>query len=93
MLTLLSAPLLSGTLAAATNTLAWSPKTAMVMIISNILVIAIAKQTVQIQDAGAMPPSPNLFGGFSIGTILGATSLGHIVGVGAILGLSYIGSL
>ncbi len=93
MPTLLFAPLLSGTLAAATNTLAWSPKTAMVMVISNILIIAIAKQTVKMQSVGAMPPSPNLFGGFSIGTILGATSLGHIVGAGAILGLSNIGVL
>lgn len=80
-------------LAAATDTVTWGPQTGIVMIICNILAIAIAKQTVQVQDAGAMPPSPEMFGGFSIGTILGATSLGHIFGFGAILGLSSMGVL
>ncbi len=80
-------------LAAAVDTVSWSPKTAIVMIVCNVLAIAIAKQTIQVQDAGPMPPSPNMFGGFSIGAILGATSLGHILGAGSILGLSYIGAL
>lgn len=80
-------------LATAIDTAAWSPKTGAVMIICNILAIAIAKATVQNPSVGPMPPSPSLFGGFSIGTILGATSLGHLIGVGAILGLGSMGVL
>lgn len=77
--------------AAAVNTAAWSPKTAIVMILCNVMAIAVAKATVQQPNVGAMPPSPNMFGGFSLGTIIGATSLGHIIGVGAIIGLSSMG--
>lgn len=78
-------------LAAVGTTSAWSPKTAIVMIACNILAIAVAKATVKNPSVGAMPPSPDLFGGFSIGTILGATSFGHLLGFGAILGLSSMG--
>lgn len=80
-------------LAAAVDTAAWSPKTAIVMIACNILAIAVAKSTVQQPSVGAMPPSPEMFGGFSIGTVLGATSFGHLLGFGAILGLSSMGVL
>jgi len=80
-------------LALAVNTSAWSPKTAIVMIACNILAIAVAKATVKQPSVGAMPPSPAMFGGFSIGTILGATSFGHLLGIGAILGLSNMGVL
>jgi photosystem I subunit X len=80
-------------LAAAIDTSAWSPKIAIVMIGCNILAIAIAKATVQQPAVGPMPPSESMFGGFSIGTILGATSLGHVIGAGAILGMGYMGVL
>lgn len=80
-------------LAATANTAAWSPTTAVVMILCNILAIAIAKATVQQPSVGPMPPSPNLFGGFSLGTVIGATSFGHLLGAGAILGLGSMGVL
>ncbi len=80
-------------LAAAVDTAAWSPKTAIVMIACNIMAIAVAKATVQQPAVGAMPPSPEMFGGFSLGTVIGATSLGHVLGFGAIMGLSSMGVL
>lgn len=80
-------------LAAAVETSAWSPKTAIVMISCNIMAIAVAKATVKQPSVGAMPPSPEMFGGFSLGTIIGATSLGHVLGFGAILGLGSMGML
>lgn len=71
----------------------WSPTVALVMIISNIIAIAFAKFTMKYPSVGPQPPSPNLFGGFSIPTILATTSFGHVVGAGAILGLGYLGVL
>ena len=38
--------------------------------------------------AGMKLPSAGLFGGFSHGAMLGTLSLGHILGMGAILGLA-----
>jgi photosystem I subunit 10 len=75
------------------HTLEWSPKVAVVMILANILAIAIGKATIQKPSVGPAMPSPNLFGGFGLGAVLGTTSFGHILGVGAILGLSYLGAL
>ncbi len=80
-------------LAAAVDTVTWSPKTAIVMILCNVMAIAVAKATVQQPAVGAMPPSPEMFGGFSLGTIIGATSLGHVLGFGAIMGLTNMGML
>ncbi|NEP41756.1 MAG: photosystem I reaction center subunit PsaK [Okeania sp. SIO2H7] len=71
----------------------WSPLVGLVMIICNIIAIAFAKATVQYQSVGPMPPSPGLFGGFSIPMILAATSFGHILGAGTILGLGALGVL
>jgi len=39
-------------------------------------------------DVGLQLPSPSLFGGFGHGAMLGTLSLGHILGMGAILGLA-----
>jgi photosystem I subunit 10 len=75
------------------TTLEWSPKVAVVMILCNILAIAIGKFTIQKPSVGPAMPSPNLFGGFGLGAVLGTTSLGHILGAGTILGLSYLGAL
>jgi photosystem I subunit 10 len=63
------------------------------MIISNIIAIAFAKYTVKIPNADPALPSPELFGGFGLPGLLGAASFGHILGAGAILGLSNIGAL
>lgn len=75
------------------STLEWSPKIAIVMIICNIIAIAIGKFTIQKPDVGPQLPSPSLFGGLSLGALLGTMSLGHILGAGAILGLASLGAI
>ncbi|MEC4805161.1 MAG: photosystem I reaction center subunit PsaK [Jaaginema sp. PMC 1079.18] len=75
------------------NTVSWSPKVAIVMIVANIIAIAIGKYTIKYPSVGPAMPSPDLFGGFSFPTVLATTSFGHILGVGAILGLAYVGAL
>lgn len=85
--------MLSTLMTAVPNTLAWSPTVAIVMIICNIIAIAFAKYTVKHPSVGPAMPSPDLFGGFGVGGVLGATSFGHILGAGVILGLANLGAL
>jgi photosystem I subunit 10 len=73
--------------------ISWSPKVALVMIVCNVIAIAIGKATIQQPNVGLKLPSDNFFGGFSHGAMLGTTSLGHILGMGAILGLASRGVL
>ncbi|MEM6423687.1 MAG: photosystem I reaction center subunit PsaK [Cyanobacteria bacterium P01_D01_bin.128] len=80
-------------LAATPTTLEWSPKVAVVMIACNILTIAIGKYTIKYQNVGPQLPVPKFFGGMGLGALLGTASLGHIIGAGAILGLSAVGVL
>ncbi|MGK7932764.1 MAG: photosystem I reaction center subunit PsaK [Microcystaceae cyanobacterium] len=82
-------------LAAATipATVSWSPKVAIVMVICNIIAIAFGKATIKQQDVGPGLPASRFFGGMGLGALLGTTSLGHIIGAGAILGLSNLGVL
>ncbi|NJM45695.1 MAG: photosystem I reaction center subunit PsaK [Alkalinema sp. RU_4_3] len=80
-------------LAAMGQTVAWSPKVAVVMIICNVLAIAIGKYTIKHQNVGLGLPSAELFGGMGHGAMLGVTSLGHVIGAGAILGLASMGVL
>ena len=75
------------------TTLEWSPKVAVVMIICNILAIAFGKLTIQHPSTGPAMPSPNMFGGFGLGAVLGTTCFGHILGAGTILGLASLGVL
>lgn len=75
-------------LALAPASISWSPKVALVMIVCNVIAIAIGKATIQQPNVGLQLPSPSLFGGFSHGAMLGTLSLGHILGMGAILGLA-----
>ncbi|TVR12370.1 MAG: photosystem I reaction center subunit PsaK [Phormidium sp. GEM2.Bin31] len=74
-------------------TSAWSPSIAIVMVVCNILAIAIGKYSIKYPSVGPQAPSPNLFGGFGIPAIIATTSFGHILGVGAILGLQSAGVL
>jgi photosystem I subunit 10 len=74
-------------------TLEWSPKVAVVMIICNIVAIAIGKATIQQPNVGPGMPMPQMFGNLSAGAVLGTTSLGHIIGIGVILGLASMGAL
>ncbi len=75
------------------TTLEWSPKVAFVMIISNIVAIAIGKLTIAKPNEGTALPASAMFGGMGLGSLLGTTSLGHILGVGLILGLANSGAL
>lgn len=76
-----------------TPSVSWSPKVAIVMIVCNILAIAFGKLTMKDYGKGPALPSPTLFGGFGLPAALATTSFGHILGIGAILGLSRIGIL
>ncbi|MFM9267724.1 photosystem I reaction center subunit PsaK [Tychonema sp. BBK16] len=80
-------------LTVAPRTVEWSPTIAVIMIVCNILAIAFGKLTIQHQSTGGAMPSANMFGGFGLGAVLGTTCFGHILGAGAILGLSYIGAI
>lgn len=80
-------------LAVTPATVAWSPKVGLVMIICNILAIAIGKYGIQQPAVGLKLPSDEFFGGMSHGAMLACTSLGHVIGVGAIIGLATIGVL
>ncbi|MEL6553659.1 MAG: photosystem I reaction center subunit PsaK [Cyanobacteria bacterium J06621_11] len=72
------------------NTVEWGPNVAIVMIICNLLAFGIGKQVIQVPDAG---PAPGMFLGLGLPALLAVTSLGHAIGVGAILGLANIGVL
>lgn len=72
------------------HTPAWTPTTAIVMIICNLLAFAIGKQVIRIPDAD---PAGGVFLGLGLPALLAVTSLGHAIGVGAILGLANIGVL
>ena len=75
------------------NTVSWSPKVAILMILCNIAAIAFGKYTIQNQSAGPSLPSPEFFGGMGLPALLGTTSLGHVFGAGVILGLASVGAL
>lgn len=75
------------------RTIEWSPKIAIVMIVCNILAIAIGRATINKPNVGPSLPSPEMFGGMSLGALLGTTSFGHVLGAGTILGLARLGVL
>lgn len=75
------------------RTLEWSPKVAITMIVCNIIAIAIGKLRIDRQTEPPAMPAPALFGGMGLPAVLASTSFGHILGVGAILGLAYLGAL
>ena len=75
------------------NTVEWSPKVAMIMIVCNILAIAIGKFTIAKPSEGPGLPASNMFGGMGLGALLGTTSFGHLLGAGVILGLASTGTL
>lgn len=72
------------------HTSQWGPSVAIVMIVCNVLAFFIGKQVIRIPDAD---PAGGTFLGLGLPALLAVTSLGHIIGVGAILGLSNIGVL
>ena len=74
-------------------TLTWSPKVALVMIVCNVIAIGIGKATIKYPNVGGQLPNASFFGGMSHAALLGTTSLGHIIGIGAIQGLAARGVL
>ncbi len=78
-------------LTAAPRVADWSPTIAILMILSNVAAIALAKFTVNPKNTGPELPSGNLFGGFGVGGLLGITAFGHVLGAGVILGLTNMG--
>ena len=79
--------------AAAPATFEWSPKCAIVMIACNVLAYAIARATIRKPNEGFEIPNSQFFGGLSHASVVGANCLGHIFGIGAILGLASRGVL
>jgi len=75
------------------QTVAWSAKTCAVMVLSNILCIVAGRYVIQVKGTGPSLPISGSFSGFGLPELLASTSLGHIVGVGSILVLSYVGVL
>jgi photosystem I subunit 10 len=66
---------------------------AAVMIACNVLAIAFAKFTMKNPSAPPAMPSSSFFGGFGLPAVIASTCFGHILGAGAILGLSNLGVL
>jgi photosystem I subunit 10 len=58
------------------------------MLVANALAIAFAKYTVKYPNVG-----PKLIDDFSVPALIGAACFGHVLGAGAILGLSNLGVL
>ena len=85
--------LLAVSAAAIPHTSSWNPAFGIIMIICNVLAIAFGKSTMQNPAVGTALPMPEMFGGMGWPALLATTSLGHIFGIGAILGLSAIGIL
>ncbi len=80
-------------MAVATAPLQWSPTVGIIMILCNVIAIAFAKSKVQYPSAEPALPSAQFFGGFGLPALLASTSFGHIIGVGVILGLHYVGKI
>lgn len=75
------------------RTVEWSPLVGGVMVICNILAIALGKATMSNPGVGPALPNPDMFGGMGWPALLATTSLGHVIGFGAIIGLANIGVL
>lgn len=80
-------------LAVVPQTAAWSAKTASVMILSNIICMVAGRYVIQVKTTSPALPLGKSFAGFGLPELIATTSLGHVVGAGAILGLGYIGAL
>ncbi len=85
--------MLSPLLAIAPATVSWSPKVGLVMIACNVIAIGIGKATIKHPNVGAKLPNDSFFGGMSHASLLATTSLGHVMGIGTIIGLATRGVL
>lgn len=64
----------------------WSTQIATIMIISNIFAVGVGRYAIQVRNLGPSIPIAGLEG-FGLTELLATTSLGHVIGAGAILGL------
>ena len=80
-------------LAIAPATVSWSPKVALVMVVCNVISIGIGKATIKHPNECIKLPCYSFFGGMSHASMLATTSLGHMIGIGAIQGLAARGVL
>ena len=85
--------LMSPVLALTPAIVTWTPKVALVMILCNVIAIAIGKATIKHPNVGMDLPNNSFFGGMGHGAMLACTSLGHVMGIGAIQGLASTGVL
>lgn len=82
-------------IAAIPHTEPWGLKTAVVMIICNLVAVAIGRFAIAQPGTGPDLPigKPDLFRNFNLPELLATMSFGHILGVGAILGLTNAGAI
>lgn len=80
-------------LAVVSRTPEWSPSIGLIMLACNLLAILFAKFTVKYPNVGPGIPVLSDVAGLSLPALLGATSFGHILGAGVILGLTNTGTL
>ena len=74
-------------------TFQWSPKCAAVMIACNVFAYAIARANIARPNEGFQLPNSQFFGGLSHASVVAANALGHVLGIGSILGLAARGVL
>jgi photosystem I subunit X len=80
-------------LAAIPHTEPWGFGTALVMVISNLVAVAIGRFAINQPGGGPDLPvgKPDLFRNFNLPELLATLSFGHILGVGFVLGLTNAG--
>ena len=78
---------------AAPVTFHWSPRVAVVMIACNILAFVIARANIAKPYEGMQLPNSRYYGGMSHASVVAACCLGHVLGIGSILGLASRGVL
>jgi photosystem I subunit X len=85
--------LLTTILAIAARTPDWTPSIGLIMLACNVLAIFLARATVRYPNVGPGIPALSDITGLSLPALLAATSFGHIIGAGVILGLTNTGTL
>ncbi|MBW4465358.1 MAG: photosystem I reaction center subunit PsaK [Pegethrix bostrychoides GSE-TBD4-15B] len=71
----------------------WSPNVGLIMVACNVLAIVLARATVKLPNVGPQIPVLSDVAGLSLPALLGATSFGHIIAAGVILGLTNMGTI
>jgi photosystem I subunit X len=82
-------------LAAIPHTEPWGLNTAIIMIVCNLIAVAIGRFAIANPGGGPDLPvgKPDLFRNFNLPELLATMSFGHILGAGAILGLTNAGAI